>query len=185
MITDDSKSSANLGNNLWSKLAGGLGLRVKPQASPVVVFPAARPQNRATITVTQVPGSVPVSVLHLRGSLDAGCYLEVIETVRQAYLAGARRLVFDMSEVNSIGLSTSIVALHSIAVLLRGELPLDPEAGWDALYLAQEEAATAGPQTQFKLLKPRPQVYQALDQAGLLGFLEVYPDLDTALASFR
>lgn len=98
------------------------------------------------------------------------------------YGAGTRYIILDMSDIPSVGIS-GILALHSIAVLLRGEEPLDPQGGWDTLRATVNELQTGGLQTQFKLFNPKPQVQAALEQAGFGGFLEIHTDLDTAIVS--
>lgn len=142
-------------------------------------------QERAQITVHHFQGyRVPVTLLHLRGALDAESYLEVIDAAQKAYDAGTRNLIFDMRDVSSLGLS-SVLAFHSIAVLLRGEQPLDPTMVWHSLRpIIVHDLMSAGLQAHFKLLSPQPQVVETLEQWSLTTFLEVHSDIKTALASF-
>ena len=69
------------------------------------------------------------------------------------------------------------------AALLRGEEIPDPEVGWGAIR-AIDRDRERGFQQHFKLLNPQPRVDQVLEMVGFKRFLEVYTDLDAAIASF-
>ena len=79
--------------------------------------------------------------------------------------------------------SSGLVALQSIAALLRGEEAPDPEAGWQA-FRAIHRDRDAGFQTHVKLLSPQPRVESILEMVGFNRFLEVFTDLEVAIASF-
>jgi anti-anti-sigma regulatory factor len=135
------------------------------------------------ITVSQTQGQVPVTLLHVHGDLDASSYRDLIAKGQEAYNAGARNILLDLSDMPYMS-SSGLVALHSIALLLRGKEPLDPEAGWGAFH-AIDRDRDAGLQRHIKLLNPQPQVDKALETVGFKQFLEVlHTDLATAIASF-
>lgn len=135
------------------------------------------------LTVEQVQAKVPVTILSLHGDLDASNYQDVIAKVQAIYAAGARYLLLDMSDVPFMG-SSGLVALHSLAVLMRGDKPPDPEAGWDAIHAIDRDRET-GLQRHIKLLGPQSQVDRVLDRTGLKPFFEIYADRETALTSFE
>jgi anti-anti-sigma regulatory factor len=87
-----------------------------------------------------------------------------------------------MSEMPFMG-SSGLVALHSVAILMRGESPPDPEGGWGALRSIDRERE-AGLQSHVKLLDPQPRVERVLKMAGFDQFFEIHADLETAIASF-
>jgi len=134
------------------------------------------------ITVSQVQGRVPVTVLQSHGDLDASNYQDLITKAQQAYDDGARDLLLDLSDTPYMS-SSGLVALQSIAALLRGEEPLDPEAGWGA-FRAIHRDRDGGFQQHLKLLSPQPRVDQVLEMVGFKRFLEVHTDLEAAVASF-
>jgi anti-anti-sigma regulatory factor len=134
------------------------------------------------ITVSQIQGSVPVTVLQPHGDLDASNYQDLIANAQQAYDDGARDLLLDLSDTPYMS-SSGLVALQSIAAMLRGEKPLEPEAGWGA-YHAIHRDREGGVQEHLKLLSPQPRVDQVLEMVGFKRFVEVYTDLDAAVASF-
>ena len=134
------------------------------------------------LTIEQAQGKVPVTILGLHGDLDASNYQEVIAKAQAIYNSGGRHLLLDMSDVPFMG-SSGLVALHSVAVLMRGDKPADPASGWDAIH-AIDRDRESGRQTHVKLLKPQPQVDRVLDRTGLKQFFEVHVDRETAIASF-
>ncbi len=135
------------------------------------------------LTVEQAQGKVLVTILSLHGDLDASNYQELIAKAQEIYNAGGRRLLLDMSGTPFMG-SSGLVALHSIAVLMRGETPADPDSGWNAIHAIDRDRDT-GLQKQIKLLGPQPQVDRVLDRTGLKQFFEVHTDREAALASFE
>ena len=135
-----------------------------------------------TITLTQAQGKVPVTVMSIQGEIDASNYLDVIEHAKEAYKAGMRNLLLDMSQVPYIS-SSGLVALHSIALLMRGGAPSDTEHGWNALH-AIDRDSESGRQEHIKLLNLQSGVERTLNMTGLKEFFETHTDLETAVASF-
>lgn len=134
------------------------------------------------ISVSQVQGKVPVTVIKLDGQLDGQTYQDLITQAREAYAAGWRDFLVDMSDLSYIS-SAGLVALHSIALLTRGEDLPDTEAGWSA-YRSMGRAKDTGVQQHIKLYKPRPEIQSVLDMVGFGGVFAVFTDLDEAVQSF-
>lgn len=134
------------------------------------------------LTVEQAQVKVPVTILGLHGDLDASNYQDVIAKAQAIYDSGVRHLLLDMSEVPFMG-SSGLVALHAVAVLMRGDKPADPASGWDAIH-AIDRDRESGMQKHVKLLQPQSQVDRVLDRTGLKQYFEVHSDRETALASF-
>lgn len=134
------------------------------------------------VTVTQAEGRVPVTILHIRGDLDASNFKELIAAAETAYDGGTRDILLDLSDTPYMS-SSGLVALQSIAALARGETPPDPGAGWDAFH-AIDRDREGGLQSHFKLLNPQPRVDRVLGMTGFKRFLEIHTDLEAALASF-
>jgi anti-anti-sigma regulatory factor len=130
----------------------------------------------------EVLANVPVTVLGLHGDLDASNYQELIETARRAQSQGARFLLLDMSETPYMS-SAGLVGLHSVAMLMRGQQPPDPESGWEAFHSIKRDL-DSGFQEYVKLLNPQERVRKTLEKSGMVRFFEVFSDRDTALASF-
>lgn len=134
------------------------------------------------ITVKQVQGRVPVTILETHGDLDASNYQSLIDAAQKIYQEGARDLLLDLGDTPLMG-SSGLVALHSIALLLRGAEPPDPEAGWGAFHAIAQDLE-GGFEQHFKLVNPQPLVDKTLEMTGFKTFLEVHTDLETAIASF-
>jgi anti-anti-sigma regulatory factor len=135
------------------------------------------------IKLEQVKGKEQISILSIQGDLDASNYKEVINIAKKAHEDGARFLLIDMSEMSFMS-SSGLIALHSIALLMRGEEPSDLEYGWEAIRSLDRDR-DSGKQENIKLLNPQPKIAQSLEITGLKEFFEIHTDLDTAIASFK
>jgi anti-anti-sigma regulatory factor len=134
------------------------------------------------ITVDQVQARVPVTVLAIHGDLDASNYEQVIAKARELYAADVRHLLLDLSDMPFMG-SSGVVALHSVALLMRGATPPDPQSGWQAFH-SIDDARAGGVQQQVKLLGPQPKVGRTLQMTSMDDFFEIYTDMQAAIASF-
>ena len=134
------------------------------------------------MSIDHVQGKVPVTILGLQGELDASNYQELIARAKELHAAGSRNFLVDLSGVRFMS-SSGLVALHSIALLLRGEPPLDLEAGWSALHTMEKEQ-DSGLQKHIKLLNPQPKVLLTLQKTGMDLFLQVFTNREEAIASF-
>jgi anti-anti-sigma factor len=134
------------------------------------------------ITVWQVQGRLPVTILQPHGEVDASNYQQLIAEAQRVFRDGARDLLLDLSDVSYMS-SSGLVALQSVASLLRGEQLPDLEAGWGTLH-ALDRDRDMGLQPHFKLCSPQPRVDQVLDMVGFKRFLEVHVDRQAAVAAF-
>ena len=133
-------------------------------------------------TVEQAQAGVPVTILALHGALDATNFEDVIAKAGELYQAGTRYLLLDLSDVPFMG-SSGLVALHSIALLLRGEAPPDPEFGWQAFHDI-ERGHDGGIHQRVKLLGPQPNVERTLAMTGMTEFFEIFKDRQTAIDAY-
>src|SRR5438105_4853736 len=138
------------------------------------------------VATTQVQGRVPVTILEVDGELDATTYQQLIAQARDECDKGARDILLDLSGVPFLS-SAGLMAVHSIAAMLRRDEPADGEAGRaapDAVSTdggGEGEGGSAGDadrgfQPHFKLLNPQPKVAQTLEVVGFSLFLEIYTD---------
>jgi len=133
------------------------------------------------INVLQERGNVPVSVIHIKGDLDASSYLDLVNTAQKLYNAGVRSLLLDLTDLAFIS-SAGLASLHIVTKLFRGE-KADSEDGWGT-YKEIDRDREAGMQSQVKLLNPSIEVDNVLDMVGFKQFFEVYTDLKEAVQSF-
>ena len=114
------------------------------------------------VVVSQAQGSVPVTVFQLQDRVNMGNSAELEQAAKDAYAAGGRKMVIDLSKVPSLtsaGIRT-ILIIHKMLV--------NPQDKTRSL----------------KLVNPTPHVREVLDIAGLLEHIDVYDSLDEAVASF-
>ena len=136
------------------------------------------------IKVEKAYAGVPVTVMALEGELDASNFEEAIARAETLYQEGTRNLLLDLSRLSFLS-SSGIVALHSIALIMRGDRPPDPEMGWGVFHsVANDFDAREGPEAHYKLLKPQPRVARTLEISGLANLVPIFEDKEAALASF-
>ena len=133
------------------------------------------------IKVSQEQGNVPVSVIHIKGDLDASSYLELVNTAQKLYNAGVRSLLLDLTDLDFIS-SAGLASLHIVTKLFRGE-KADSEDGWGT-YKEFDRDREAGMQSHVKLLNPSADIDNVLETVGFKQFFEVYTDLNEAVQSF-
>lgn len=137
------------------------------------------------ITIEVVTSEVPVTIMRLAGELDASNYEEVIARVQRLYGEGARRLLLDLSDLRFLS-SAGLVALHSAALIMRGQEPPDPEEGWNVFHaMGHEVEAQANPNANLRIVHPQPRVARVLEVSGFSRQLAVYDDRQSALNSFE
>ena len=91
-------------------------------------------------------------------------------------------MLLDMSELTHIS-SAGLVALHTTALMMRGEEVPDPEQGWAALK-SIDRSRMSGIQKNVKLLNPRPEVVNVMEMVGYTAIFEIFMDKQKALESF-
>lgn len=133
------------------------------------------------IDVLQNQGKASVTIVKLHGAIDASNYTVLIERARELYQAGMRHMLLDLSDVPYMS-SSGIVALHTAALLMRGETA--SASGWEAAH-AIDRDIDKGFQKNIKLLSPQPNVQRVLEMVGLNRFFEIFTDLNQAIESFR
>jgi anti-anti-sigma regulatory factor len=133
------------------------------------------------ITVTQAQGKVPVTVIKTSGPLDGSNYEELIEQARRVVSAGAKDVLLDLTNTDYMS-TAGVVALQSIARLLRGDSVPSPDSGWDAIHDIERTGKIK--QTHLKLLNPQPKVYRSLELIGLKNYFSIFMDREKAIQSF-
>jgi len=134
------------------------------------------------ISVSQAQGRVPVTIIKLDGQLDGQNFQELIAKAQELHQAGGRDFLLDLSDLMYIS-SAGLVALHSVALLARGEEVPDMEGGW-AAYRSMGRSTDAGVQRHVKLLNPRSEIMSVLDMVGFSSVFQIYTDREEAVNSF-
>jgi anti-anti-sigma regulatory factor len=131
--------------------------------------------------ITTEHPSTDVAVIGLTGELDGSNFEQVIDAGRAARDAGAQRIVIDLAGLTYMG-SSGLVAIHSIALLMRGQEPTSPEDGWQALH-DLGTAAAGDTASGVVLAGPPPSIERVLDRSGMLGLFPVLADRDSAVTA--
>jgi anti-anti-sigma factor len=121
---------------------------------------------------------VPLTVIHLKGSLDTAAYHQLQSHSRKAYESGMRNLLLDMREVTYIS-SGGLRALMDLLKLMSSDLSAESR---EAMLLQPNSAPFKS--SHFKLLDPPDQVRKVLTMAGIDIFLDIQDNYEEAVASF-
>jgi len=116
------------------------------------------------ITSEQMQADVAVMVFRIRGWLDAQSEEQLLEAARTAYDGGARYLLIDMTDLDTIT-SAGIRALQKLYQMFTPK-----EDRFKIAYL--------------KLCNAPPQIYNVLGITGFLQNIPMYENLEDAIASF-
>jgi len=134
------------------------------------------------ISVSKQSGRVEVTVLVLKGELDGQTYQELIKQARELHAAGVRDILIDLGELSYIS-SAGLVAIHTLALLLRGEAIPDSEDGWASMK-SVKKSTDGEMESHLKLLNPRPEVRSVFEMVGFDRAFEIHTDLEAAVKSF-
>ena len=130
------------------------------------------------IEVSEQAGRVPVTVIHIKGSVDTSTYDAFQASGEKAFNDGARYVLLDLTEVSHVT-SAGFRAISQLFKLLRGNL-----SPTDSAMMSQGLRDGSYKSPNLKLLNPNPRVLEALKLAGFDTFLEIYYKMDEAIASF-
>jgi anti-anti-sigma factor len=130
------------------------------------------------ITVSQETGRVPVTMFHISGDIAAGSYEELEQRADEAFEAGMRDLLLDLTDVSFLS-SSGLRAIHHIFALLRTD---SAEESDDTVRKGVMAGTYKSP--HLKLLRPSRTVLKVLQASGFDMFLDIHSDLQEAVDSF-
>lgn len=108
----------------------------------------------------------PVTILRLRGDLDARTYRKLVDAVWAVFAQGRHGLIVDLGELTGIGIA-GMFALHNAARIF-GDLDVsEPDLGWHALHWAGEGSTSPGRARKVRLVHPTPGVAKVLHGSPL------------------
>jgi anti-anti-sigma factor len=131
------------------------------------------------IEVSERESKVPVTIIKVRGNVDASTYEAFQAVAESEFNRGARYVLLDLSEVVYIS-SAGFRAVSQIFKLLRGQLSTNAQT---QMSQGLRDGSYKAP--NLKLLGPNPRVLEALKLAGFDTFLEIHQELDAAVGSFE
>ena len=112
----------------------------------------------------QTQADVPVTILQLRGWLDAQSEEQLLEAARSSYDSGARFVLIDMSELDTLT-SAGMRALQKVY----------------QIFTSKEDHFKIA---HLKLCNAPPQIYNVLGITGFLQNIPMYESREAALQSF-
>lgn len=137
-----------------------------------------------SITIDKALERVPVTIIRLSGELDGSNYATLIEQGRELFAADVRDLLLDLSNLTFMS-SSGLVALHSLALIMRGGGLPDEGNGWSSFHaISNDIEAAKGTEKHLKLSEPQPRVLKMLETTGFDQILEIFEDEQTALQTF-
>ena len=116
------------------------------------------------ITSEEVRDALPVTIFRLRGWLDAQSEEQLLEAARTAYDGGARYLLIDMSDLDTLT-SAGMRALQKVY----------------QIFTPKEDRFKVA---HLKLCNAPPQIYNVLGITGFLQNIPMYESQEAALQSF-
>jgi anti-anti-sigma factor len=129
------------------------------------------------ISVSEVHGRVPVTVLRIEGDIDVTTYEAVQQRAEAAIEAGARHLVLDLRDVGYVS-SAGVRALNAIFQRLRST---SPESDSD-LYQGVRAGTYKSP--HLKLANAAEPVQRVLATTGMDMLLDIHPSVNAAVEAF-
>lgn len=124
-------------------------------------------ESPMSISVSQMEGRVPVTVLHVSGAVDASTAKDLEAKAMEACDGGAKDLLLDLSDVNYMA-SAGFRAMHVIYNRLHGG----------------ESHPKEGAAHHLKVLNPSEEVRRIFKTLGFDNYLEIHEDLREAVNSF-
>ena len=119
------------------------------------------------IEVTTEVANTSISVLTLRGEIDANTQNEIEKKADELISGGTKNLLLDLSDVTYMG-SAGLRVLHIIAGKLMGT----------------DDNTAATKFDRLKVLNPSEEVSRIFKTLGFDAFLDSFEDIDDAIKSF-
>lgn len=132
------------------------------------------------ITVSVESGRVPITILHVNGSLDGSSYQEFQSTAKNLIDGGTRYILVDLSDAPFVS-SAGLRALHLISSELRSR---NPDANLNDEQMKRGISAGTYKSPHLKLLNLSPQTKTAFETSGFDMYIDTFTDLKAAVASF-
>ena len=140
--------------------------------------------TKTALATSALPATSNERYFTVAGLASVNAATVMITAARTTYETGTRHVVVDLSQTPYMS-SAGLIALHSIALLMRGSEPPSPESGWNAYHaITRDQTGSESGQPHIKLLKLQPKIQRTLEMTGMDTFFQVYSDLAAAVASF-
>lgn len=129
-------------------------------------------------TVQVQDGNTPVTVFHVKGEINTQTYMQLQMAMKQAYDAGARNMVIDLTDVPYMS-SAGLRLLSAMMKQLRSDAPQESN---DAMSRGIRAGTFTSP--HLKLVNPSPLVMEVLHTSGLDMVLQIFRSVEDAVITF-
>ena len=133
------------------------------------------------IKVSVENGSVPVTVMHVDGNIDASSYEAFQKKADELIAGGARHILIDLEHAPFVS-SSGLRALHHIFNHLRSS---DPDAKMTEEEVRRGISAGTYKSPHLKLTNLSKESRVSLELSGFDMFIDIFDDREAALASFK
>ena len=133
------------------------------------------------IKVSVEEGSVPVTVMHVDGNIDASSYEAFQAKADELIAGGARYLLIDLEHAPFVS-SSGLRALHHIFNHLRS---LQTDSAMTDEEVRRGISAGTYKSPHLKLTSLSKETRVSLELSGFDMFIEIFNDREVALASFK
>lgn len=132
------------------------------------------------IEVMTENGRVPVTVMHIHGSIDASTYQTFQSKAEELINQGTQHILVDLSHAGFIS-SAGFRALHQIFNKLRS---VHPDSNLSDEEVKKGISAGTYKSPHLKLLNPSKETRTSFEMSGFDMYIETYTDMKTAIGSF-
>ena len=132
------------------------------------------------IKVSTENGRVPVTVVHVDGSIDSSTYEQFQSKAKQLIDEGARYILVDLSHAPFVS-SAGLRAIHTLFNELRSR---NPDANLNDEQIKKGISAGTYKSPHLKLLNLSPETKVAFETSGFDMYIDTFTDKKTAIASF-
>jgi|GEM_PF-401470 len=130
------------------------------------------------ITASTAHGRVPVTIIHIEGSIDSSTH-QTFQSVSETIITdGARYLLIDLQEAHYI----SSAGLRTIHILFNKLRAIHKDVNDDELRIQMKAGAYKSP--YIKVVNLSPQAKEAFELSGFETYIETFDDINNAVASF-
>ena len=130
------------------------------------------------IKVSTEQGRVPVTVLHVDGNIDSVSYESFLARANELINSGSRHMLIDLEHVPLVS-SAGLRAFNNIFSRLR---ELSPDMSDEEMRNGINAGTYRSP--HLKLANPSQAARLALETSGFSMFLEILPDVSSAISTF-
>lgn len=135
------------------------------------------------ITVSEHTGEKTVTIVQIDGYLDSSNYTQLVDQAEELFQSGIKNLLLDLEKCGFIS-SVGLKALYSMALIMRGDQPQEPGKAWTSFNEMRGDIEKMSGDTCCKIVNMQPKVKQSMEITGMLKYLDIYDNIETALASF-